>query len=183
VQVKSAPSQGVRSVITARARLVEARVRLDNTIRGLCVTFGTNVGPGQGKDFVQRARETASIPGLGKAVASLLATRESLIAEIKTLDKVLNGIAKTRADCQILMSLPPLLAYPGGVQTSAAFAATVDKADRVKQSRATGAYFGLVPRRYQSGEVDWTGRITKPEVLGKVTAWCGSFLMKQPTPS
>jgi transposase len=156
VHVKSASSQGVRSVITARARLVEARVRLDNTIRGLCVTFGIKVGPGQGKEFVQRAKDTASIPGLGKAVASLLAVRKGLVAEIKALDKVLNGIAKTSTDCQILMSIPGV-----GAQTSAAFAATVDEADRFKQSRATGAYFGLVPRRYQSGEVDWTGRITK----------------------
>jgi transposase len=51
---------------------------------------------------------------------------------------------------------------PGvGVQTSAAFAAAVDEADRFRQSRTAGAYFGLVPRRHQSGEVDWTGRITK----------------------
>lgn len=156
VHVKSAPSQGVRSAITARAHLVEARVRLDNTIRGLCITFGIKVGPGQGKDFVQRARDTASIPGLGEAVASLLSVRGELVAEIKVLDKVLNSIAKTSTACQILMSIPGV-----GVQTSAAFAATIDEADRFKQSRAAGAYFGLVPRRYQSGEVDWTGRITK----------------------
>ena len=45
--------------------------------------------------------------------------------------------------------------------TSAAFAAAVDEADRFKRSRTAGAYFGLVPRRHQSGELDWTGRITK----------------------
>lgn len=156
VYVKSAPSQGVRSAIMARAHLVETRVRLDNTIRGLCVTFGIKVGPGQGKDFVQRASDTASIPGLGEAVASLLAARNKLLTEIKVLDNFLKAIAKTSTDCQILMSIPGV-----GVQTSAAFAATVDQAGRFKQSRAAGAYFGLVPRRYQSGEVDWTGRITK----------------------
>ena len=100
-------------------------MRPDNTIRGLCVTFGIKVGTGQGKDFVQRARDTSSIPGLGKAVSSLLAIRESLIAEIKTLDEALNGIAKTSKDRQILMSIPCI-----GVQTSAAFAATVDEAGR-----------------------------------------------------
>lgn len=51
---------------------------------------------------------------------------------------------------------------PGvGVQTSAAFAAAVDDASRFKRSRTAGAYFGLLPRRHQSGELDWTGRITK----------------------
>ena len=54
------------------------------------------------------------------------------------------------------------MSIPGvGIQTSAAFAAAVDEAHRFKQSRAAGAYFGLVPRRHQSGELDWTGRITK----------------------
>ncbi|WP_370656189.1 transposase, partial [Paracoccus wurundjeri] len=36
----------------------------------------------------------------------------------------------------------------------------VDEAGRFRQSRNAGAYFGLVPRRHQSGEVDWTGGIT-----------------------
>jgi hypothetical protein len=54
------------------------------------------------------------------------------------------------------------MSIPGvGVQTSAAFAAAVDEAGRFKRSRTAGAYFGLVPRRHQSGELDWTGRITK----------------------
>ena len=54
------------------------------------------------------------------------------------------------------------MSIPGvGVQTSAAFAAAVDDASRFKRSRTAGAYFGLVPRRHQSGELDWTGRITK----------------------
>ncbi len=48
-----------------------------------------------------------------------------------------------------------------GVQTSVAFAAAVDDAGRFKRSRATAAYFGLVPRRHQLGELDWTGRIAK----------------------
>ncbi len=53
------------------------------------------------------------------------------------------------------------MTIPGvGVQT-AAFAAAVDDAERFKRSRAAGAYFGLVPRRHQSGEIDWVGRVTE----------------------
>jgi len=156
VHVKSAPAQGVRSVISARAHLVEERVRLDNTIRGLTVAFGIKVGPGQGKDFVARAGAAADIPGLGEAVASLLAVREGLVDQIKELDRLLVEIGKRSTACQILMSIPGV-----GAQTAAAFAAAVDDADRFKRSRAAGAYFGLVPRRHQSGEIDWTGRITK----------------------
>ena len=56
VHVKSPAAHGVRSVITARNHLVEARVRLDNMIRGLCATFGFRPGPGQGKAFIDRKR-------------------------------------------------------------------------------------------------------------------------------
>jgi transposase len=156
VHVKSEPSQGIRSVIAVRAHLVEARVRLDNTLRGLCIAFGIKVGPGQGKDFVARARTAADVPGLGEAVTSLLAVREGLIAEIKALDRLMSEMSRTSTACRILMSFPGV-----GVQTAAAFAAAIDDASRFKRSRAAGAYFGLVPRRYQSGEIDWVGRITK----------------------
>jgi transposase len=50
----------------ARGPLVEARVRLDNTIRGLCATFGIRLGIGQGERFLARMRAAATIPALAK---------------------------------------------------------------------------------------------------------------------
>lgn len=156
VHVKSPAAHGVRSVITARNHLVEARVRLDNMIRGLCATFGFKPGPGQGKGFIDRVMETANIPGLGQSITALLAVRTELMKQIKETDLVLREFAHRSQTCRQLMSIPGV-----GVQTSAAFAAAVDEAGRFRQSRTAGAYFGLVPRRHQSGEIDWTGRITK----------------------
>jgi len=156
VHVKSPAAHGVRSVITARSHLVEARVRLDNTIRGLCATFGYRPGTGQGKAFLERIMQAAHIPGLGEAIASLLAVRAELVEQIKAMDCRLRIIASQSQACEILMTIPGV-----GVQTSAAFAAAVDEAGRFRQSRNAGAYFGLVPRRHQSSELDWTGRITK----------------------
>ena len=37
----------------------------------------------------------------------------------------------------------------------------IDDPKRFRSSKATGAHFGLTPRRYQSGETDYSGRITK----------------------
>ncbi|WP_375188067.1 IS110 family transposase [Sphingobium yanoikuyae] len=156
VHVKSPAAHGVRSVISARGHLVEARVRLDNMIRGLCATFGYRPGAGQGKAFLQRIKQAAHIPGLGDAIASLLSVRAELVEQIKEMDRRLRVIASQSQACEILMTIPGV-----GVQTSAAFAAAVDEAGRFRQSRNAGAYFGLVPRRHQSGELDWTGRITK----------------------
>src|SRR5690606_38450542 len=83
VHVKSPAAHGVRSVITARNHLVEARVRLDNMIRGLCATFGFRLGSGQGKAFIDRVMEAAHIPGLGQSIAALLAVRTELMKQIK----------------------------------------------------------------------------------------------------
>ena len=71
VHVKSPAAHGVRSVITARGHLVEARVRLDNTIRGLCATFGIRLGIGQDERFLARMQAAAAVPGPGEAVAAL----------------------------------------------------------------------------------------------------------------
>lgn len=154
--VKSPAAHGVRSVIAARSHLVEARVKLDNMIRGLCATFGYRPGPGQGKAFLDRIMEATHIPGLGEAIASLLSVRSAIVDQIKEMDRRLRVIASQSQACEILMTIPGV-----GVQTSTAFAAAIDEAGRFRQSRNVGAYFGLVPRRHQSGEIDWTGRITK----------------------
>jgi len=67
-----------------------------------------------------------------------------------------NG-SRTQGDQPRVSGLSGADEYPGvGVQTSAAFAAAFDEASRCKQSRTAGAYFGIAPRRHQSGELDWT---------------------------
>ena len=50
------------------------------------------------------------------------------------------------------------MTVPGiGPITALAFHATIDEPARFRRSRSVGAYVGLTPRRYASGEVDWTG--------------------------
>ena len=51
---------------------------------------------------------------------------------------------------------------PGiGPITALAYRAMVDDSTHFKRSRSVGAYVGLTTRRHASGEVDWTGRISK----------------------
>ena len=119
-------------------------------------TYHAETGAGQGERFLARVQAAIAVPGLGEAVASLLRARTGLVDEIRRMDRELKAISIASPACQALMSIPGV-----GVQTSAAFAAAVDEAGRFKRSRTAGAYFGLVPRRHQSGELDWTGRITK----------------------
>jgi hypothetical protein len=65
-------------------------------------------------------------------------------------------LAQTDETCRRLMTVPGV-----GAVTAAAFLATVDDPERFRRSSSVGAYFGLTPRRCQSGDIDYTGRISK----------------------
>ncbi len=58
--------------------------------------------------------------------------------------------------CRLLMTAPGV-----GPVTALAFAATIDDPARFANSRSVGAYAGLTARRNQSGEMDWSGRISR----------------------
>ncbi len=54
------------------------------------------------------------------------------------------------------------MSVPGvGPITALAFRATIDRPDRFKRSRDVGAHLGLTPARYQSGETDIQGRVSR----------------------
>src|SRR6185369_14128417 len=122
----------------------------------LCETRYSTAKPRFGQCGQIHETLTGSTPPSFCNYRSLLAVRGELVEQIKEMDRRLRIIANQSQACEILMTIPGV-----GVQTSAAFAAAVDEAGRFRQSRNAGAYFGLVPRRHQSGEIDWTGRITK----------------------
>ena len=98
----------------------------------------------------------AAEPRLGRLVTPLLEVRRSLVEQIQTYDRCLVGIARRHAVVRRLMSVPGV-----GAVTAVAFVAAIDDPSRFRRSRHVGAYFGLAPRRYQSGEVDRPGRISK----------------------
>jgi len=145
VHVKSPTSHGVRSVITARAHLVEARVRLDNAIRGLCATFGIRPGAGQGARFLVRVQAAIAVPGLGEAVAALLRARVGLVDEIRQMDRELKAISIASPPCQALMSIPGV-----GVQTSAsaAVAAAIGPASSTGLARSPSRATALSASSY-----------------------------------
>jgi transposase len=61
------------------------------------------------------------------------------------------------------------MSVPGvGVVVALAYKAVIDDPARFKRSTSVGAYIGLTPRRYQSGEVDRAGHISK----------CGDSLLR-----
>ncbi len=76
--------------------------------------------------------------------------------EIAGLYRKLLGLARDDVDSRRSMTVPGI-----GPITALAFRSAIDEPARFRRSRSVGAYVGLTPRRYASGEVDWSGRISK----------------------
>lgn len=157
VRVKSLGSHELRAVLSGRALLVKIKRDLENQIRGLLKNAGLLIGKVKGAAFALRVRELVSgSPALEIAIAPLLATRESVRGSITDLNRKLLDLARNDAGSRRLMTVPGV-----GPVTALAFRAAIDDPRRFKRSRSVGAYLGLTPRRHASGEIDWSGRISK----------------------
>ena len=157
VRVKSLDSHGVWAVLNSRALLVRIKRDLENQVRGLLKNIGRIIGKVQGKAFTVRAEELiAGHPDLTSAIEPLLAARDTVSRQIADLDRKVMALARDDGQVRQLMTVPGI-----GPITALAYRATIDDPTRFKRSRSVGAYVGLTPRRYASGEIDHTGRISK----------------------
>jgi len=156
VAVKSADAQGDRIVLKARQHLVRQRRDGENAMRGLLASLGHRFPRGVGK-FERRVRAIlAAHPELAAAIEPLLRARAAVTASLAALDRDVMARAKDDPACRLLMTVPGV-----GPVTALAFASAIDDPSRFAKSRAVGAYVGLTTRRFQSGEMDYSGRISK----------------------
>ena len=160
VQIKSHSAYVNRAMLTARDALVGMRVRLENEIRGLLKTFGIMFGKRVGGSK-RRAdeiieRELAVAPELIAVFEALMQARRDILARIAVLDKKIQAIARRHETVRLLMTDPGV-----GPITAMAVVAAFDDAARFRSSSSVGAYLGLTPRRYESGEVSRNGRVSK----------------------
>jgi transposase len=157
VQVKSLPCHEIRAALNSRAQLVKIKCDLENQIRGLLKNLGLVIGKAGGNVFHRRVEElVAEHRLLQEAVRPLLAVRELVRREIASLTRKLLALARDNDVSRRLMTVPGI-----GPINALAFCATIDDPTRFRRSRSVGAYLGLTPRRHASGEIDWTGRISK----------------------
>jgi len=157
VQVKSVSCHELRAVLNSRAQLVKIKRDLENQIRGLLKNLGFVIGKAGGTVFHRRVEGLLGQHGLlWEAVRPLLEVREKVRREIAGLYRRLLGLARNDIDSRRSMTVPGI-----GPITALAFHSAVDDPTRFRRSRSVGAYFGLTPRRFASGELDWSGRISK----------------------
>ncbi len=157
VQVKNLSCHEIRAVLNSRAQLVKIRCDLENQVRGLLKNLGLTIVKARGNVFRCQVEEVLTTDGLlRQAVHPLLEVREKIVREIAALDRKLLDLARNDEDIRRSMTVPGI-----GPITALTFHSVIDDPSRFRRSRSVGAYVGLTSRRHASGEVDWSGRISK----------------------
>jgi transposase len=164
VHVKTLGSQQERMLLTTRKLLRDKLQDMENELRGTLRNFGLKVGVVSAGRFEARIRElVVGHLRLEMIVTPLLAVRRVLREQLAKLHKLILDQVRSDPLCRRLMTVPGV-----GPVVALTFRATVDQAQRFARSKAVGAHFGLVPRRFQSGEMDYDGRVSK----------CGDAMMR-----
>jgi transposase len=157
VHCKSLAAQELRAVLTAR-KLMQSKLRdIENSLRGILRGFGLKVGKTTARSFAGRIRElVAGQANLELVARGLLAAHAVLLREFNGLDKRVRSMAREHVQARLLMTTPAV-----GPIVALTYACAIDDPARFTSSKQTGAHFGLTPKKYQSGQTDYTGRISK----------------------
>ena len=157
VRVKDLDSHSVKALLASRALLVKIKRDLENQVRGLLKNLGLVIGRAKFNVFAVRAEELIEDrPELVAAVRPLLEARKAIEQQIDDLDCKVLKLARHDVEVCRFMTVPGV-----GPITALCFKATIDDPTRFSRSRSVGAYIGLTTRRHTSGEIDWSGRISK----------------------
>ena len=158
VHVKSLASHQIRALLSSRKAVLNKCIDLENEVRGLFKVFGIKLPPRLGHGAFDKAvRGTIEADdALSHALLPLLEARLVLYRTFRELDNRTRKLARQDPVCQRLMSAPGV-----GFVTALTYKAAVDDPTRFKRSRTVAAHFGLTPRRFQSGEKDNPGHISR----------------------
>ncbi len=157
VHVKSRQCRLWRSLLVARRTVQNEMRTIENVVRAILREAGIKLGTPSRTAFASRVHELAGtdlvVMPLVEPLLMILAT---MLREFGRLTKQVLIIAGQEQVCRRLMSVPGV-----GPITALAFRATVDQPDRFRRSRDVGAHLGLTPARYQSGETDIQGKVSR----------------------
>jgi len=164
VHVKTLRSQKLRMLLTHRKLLQSKAIAIENDLRGTLRNFGLKVGIVGAMKFEARIRELVEkLPDIALLVEPLLVVRRVLRQQLGILHRRLLAIVKDDEVCRRLMTVPGV-----GPVVALTYRATVDVPARFHNSKSVGASFGLTPSKYQSGEINRSGAISK----------CGDEMMR-----
>lgn len=158
VHIKDGATHLDRAQLKVREQVVRSHRAMLNQLRGLLKLFGLRLGAA-----TTPARRDARLqcllgqkPELRPILAPLVASLAALEVEIAKATRLLRHHAEADPVCARLMSVPGV-----GPVAALTFKSAIEDPARFEHGADVGAYAGLVPRRYQSGERDTKGRISK----------------------
>ncbi len=156
VEVKSWIAQERLALLKTREVVLKSRVNVENTIRSLSASFGLRL-PRHVHTYEDRIHAILKHRQvLSKVILPLLDLRTATLRQAAALSKELTIHAKTDEACKRFMTIPEV-----GPVSAVTRAATINNPRRFAKSRSVGARLGLTSRRYQSGDIDYGGRISK----------------------
>ena len=166
VHCKSMAAQETRALLTA-GKLVQSKLYdIEMSLRGILRGFGLKVGPTTPKRFARRIEELVAGHSTLEVIAkALLSAHAALLRELDMFEKLVRAMARRDKRARLMMSAPGV-----GAIVALTYVSAIDDPARFSSSKRVGPHFGLTPRKYQSGETDVTGRITKIGDSGVRTA-------------
>ena len=141
-------------------------MQLAGTIRGLLKTFGIKLPKGveSVRNAIKKALANESADKEDKLSSAidwsvfetLIICYDKVDEQLNVLDKKLEILAKNDKIAKRFMTHPGV-----GPVTAMTFKAEIDDPSRFKKSRSVGAYLGMTPKQYSSGETIKLGRVSK----------------------
>ncbi len=157
VRVKTFDNMVTRTLVAARSQLVSISKQLSNQVRGLLKTFGLIVPKGKGGAFDANVRALLNgNSGLAAVILPLLEAWRDIRKRASNLDHQLLVASRQSRAKKLLMTIPGV-----GAVTAVSYIAAIEDPKNLPTSRSVGAWLGLTTRRYQSGEIDYDGHISR----------------------
>jgi transposase len=157
VHCKSVSAQEGRTLLAGRKLLQDKLLDIEASLRGLLRGFGLKVGKVSKGHFATRIRELVAGQRMLEEIAEpMLRARDTLRIEFARLHRQMLALAKADDVCRRFMTVSGV-----GALVALTFRTAIDDPGRFRRSKDVGAHFGLTPKRYQSGETDVTGGITR----------------------
>jgi len=146
------------AVLTMRRAMVKQRADLKNHIRGVLKAYGIRLGSVGATKFSATVKRC--LEGVDALVCStieaVLSIFDLLHKKISLLETQLVSLAKKDKEIKQLMTVPGI-----GLVTALTYKAEIFDPSRFSDSRSVGAYLGMTPTQYSSGETHKKGRISK----------------------
>lgn len=168
VHIKSMESIKTNCLLTTRKTLVHQKMQLNGVIRGILKTFGIKLPKGKRTireaikealafdDFTPQEEEKLSSNVDWSVIETLIVCCEKIEGQLDILEKKLEALAKQDRIIQRFMTHDGV-----GIVTAMTYKAEIDDPTRFKKSRSVGAYLGMTPTQFSSGEIIKQGRISK----------------------